>query len=55
MFPGRLDFQFFGLIVFVLNFADDLFQDILNGHDAGCAAVFVNDHGNLSLALHQVP
>ena len=41
-------------VVLVIDLADDLFQDVFQGDEAGGAAVFVDDHGDLGFALHQV-
>ncbi len=42
-----LDVAVFLDVVLVLDFADDLLQHVLDGHQAGHAAVFVDDHGHV--------
>lgn len=41
----------FFLIEFVLNLADDFFEDIFKGHEAEGVAVFVHDDGEMELTL----
>ena len=45
------------VVVFVGDVADDLFDQVFGGDDAGCAAVFIDDHGHLESVcpdlLHQ--
>ena len=53
IFSNFLDSWLFG-VVLILDLTDNLFQQILDGHDPGCAAVLVDDNRHVNLAHLQV-
>ena len=45
--------RLFARVVFILDLADDLFQNIFDGHQPGHAAVFIHDNRYVDMALLQ--
>src|SRR5690606_21367929 len=43
------------LVVFVLDFANDLFENVLHGHQAGRATVFVDDNRQMVSTAAKIP
>jgi hypothetical protein len=51
MFTMRLDIDFVVIVVFIVNLTDDLFEHVLNCHQPGDTAVFIDNHRHMA-SLH---
>ena len=51
MFAYRFDIFFFILIIFIVDFANNLFKDIFQGDQTGCFTVFIQDNCDIERGL----